>query len=308
MASTYIDPIAYLKQPTGLTLGAYVGNIGRISSCVAGATSLTVTSALTVGPLNQYNSLYVFDGPNSEQLQIGPAGAAVGSTTIPLQSATAYAHSAGVVYCTDGAAGSLGEQIFIASRYIEDDVCHQALWQTSYTGEILTMPTMRASIDNQANLHFRPRHFPITALFSVSVISNQQLSWSYDPTQAIIDSDQQTVDLPQVALLTSNGNPPNQTYTGNPWVTPGMLRSRNAWVTIAYTAGFAVGSLPPVVTRAATLLTSEMFSQVVNPVGADSINQGKRQVVFAIRGDTSGESLLVKQAKQLLSPYITQSF
>lgn len=303
MTSTYTDSIAYLKQPTGLMLTAYVGNNARLSAdATAGATSLTVPA--TSVALSQYDSLYIFDGPNSEQLQVGAGGATQGSTSIPLQAATTYAHVAGTVYCTDGTSGSLGEQIFIASRWIEDDFCHQALWQTAYTNEILTMPTMRASIDNQNNLHFRPRHFPITVLTSVSIETVQGNPISFDPTAAIIDSDQRTVDIPLLTALTS-GNQANQ---GSPWLWQTVNRSSNAWVTIAYTAGFAVGALPPAITRAATLLTSEMFSQVVNPVGADSINQGKRQVVFAIRGDTSGESLLVKQARTILQPYDMESF
>lgn len=304
MTSTYIDAIAYLKQPTGLTLTGYVGNIGRILSCSAGATSLTLTSALTSNPLVQYDSFYIFDGASSETLQVGSAGAGVGTSTIPLQAATSFAHTGGTVYCTDGSSGSLGEQIFIASRWLEDDICHQALWATTYTGEILTMPTMRASIDNQNNLHFRPRHFPITALTAVSIEVNQGNPISFDPTAAIIDSDQQTVDIPLLTALTSS----NQANQGSPWLWQTVNRRSNAWVIITYTSGFVTGALPAPVTRAATLLTSEMFSQVVNPTGADSINQGKRQVVFAIRGDTSGESLLVKQAKSLLQPYVMEGF
>lgn len=301
MPSTYIDHITYLRQPTGLTLTTYVGNNARLSGAVQGATSLTVPSTTT--PLAQYDSVYVFDGPNSEVLQVG-SGTAPGSTSIPLQSATQFAHAAGTPYCTDGSAGSLGEQIFIASRWIEDDICHQALWATTYTGEILTMPTMRAAIDNQRNLHFRPRHFPITALSAISIEAVQGNPITIDPTAAIIDSDQQTVDIPMFTTLSSQ----NQASQGSPWLWQTISRQSNAWLTLTYTAGFVVGSLPAAVTRACTLLTSEMFTQLVNPVGADQINQGKRQVQFMLRGDTSGESLLVKQAMKLLQPYVMEGF
>lgn len=302
MTSTYIDHITYLKQPTGLTLTTYVGNNARVSAASAGATSLTVPA--TTVALVQYDPVYVFDGPNSEVLAVGAAGAVQGATSIPLQSATQFAHAAGTPYCTDGTAGSLGQQIFVASRWIEDDICHQALWSTAYTGEILTMPTMRASIDNQRNLHFRPRHFPVTALTSISIETNTQAVITLVPTSAIIDSDQQTVDIPMLAA-TSSGNQANQ---GSPWLWQGIGRQSNAWLTLAYTAGYASGALPAAITRACALLTSEMFTPLVNPVGADSINQGKRAVTFVVRGDTSGDSLLVKQAKQLLQPYIAESF
>lgn len=306
MPATYIDCLTYKNAATGMMLATMYGNIGRIAACSAGAASLTVVQALTTA-LAPYDALYLFDGPNSEVLAVGAGGAAPGTTTIPLQAGTAYAHAGGVAYCTDGTHGSLGQAIFEASRWLED-ICYQTLWQTAYTGEILTMPTMRASWDNQGNLHFRPRHFPITTLSSVSVEANNQASWQYDVTQAIIDSDQQTVDLPMVALATTSGGAPSQFFTGSPWATQATVRQRNAWITLGYTAGFAVGSMPWAVTRAASLLTNDMFGQTANPIGADQIVQGKRNVTFTLRGDTSGESLLVKQAKQLLSPYVAQSF
>lgn len=306
MVSTYIDCLTYKNAATGLMLTGQYSNIGRIAACIAGATSLTVTAALGVA-LNQYDAFWLFDGANSEQLQVGAGGAAQGTTTIPLQSGTAFAHAGGTPYCTDGTQGSLGQAIFEASRWIED-ICHQALWSTAYTGEILTMPTMRAAWDNQGNLHFRPRHFPITVLSSVVVEVNQQVSWQYDTTQAIIDADQMTVDLPMIALLTNNGNPPSQFFTGSPWVSPSATRQMNAWITLGYTAGFAAGQLPMAVTRAATLLVNEGFGLLQNPIGADEIRQGKRAVTFTLRGDTSGESLLVKRATAALGPYIAQSF
>lgn len=302
MTNTYTDCITYSKQPTGLVLAGYIGNIARIGATALGATSLTVP-ALTVA-LSEYDSVYVFDGPSSEELMVGVAGAIVGATSIPLLNPTVYAHNAGTPYCTDGTSGSLGEQIFTASKWIEDDICYQSLWSTAYTGEILTMPTMRAALDNQQNLHFRPRHFPITALTSMSIKVNQLSSTSYDVTQAIIDADQQTVDVPLLAASGVNGIP----QQGSPWLWPALGRSTNAWITIAYTAGFAVGAMPRPIARACGLLTSACFAQLVNPVGADQINQGKRQVQFMLRGDTSGESLLIKEAKGLLQAYVTESF
>jgi len=303
LTNTYVDAITYQKAATGVSLTTLAGNIGRIQVCAVGATSLTLVSAITVA-LTQYDAIYITDGPNSEILQAGVGGAAIGATTIPLQGATAYAHVGGTAYCTDGSVGSLGQALFESGRVVED-ICHQALWQTNYTGEILTMPTMRASIDNQWNLHFRPRHFPITALTSVSIQQNQTYIVSLDQTQAIIDSDQQTVDIPNVNALPSGqqGQGSSQAYIWQP-----LSRTANAWITLSYTAGYPVGQLPWAVTRAAILLTSSNFAQLENPVGADQITQGKRSVIFTLRGDQSGESLLVKEAMKLLGPYIAESF
>lgn len=302
MTNTYTDCIAYTKQPTGLAqsvLPYYTGNIARMSAASLGASSLTVPA--TTVALVQYDSVYVFDGPSSEVLQVGAAGAGQGATSIPLLNPTQYAHAAGTPYCTDGTQGSLGEQIFTASKWVEDKICYQALWSTTYIGEILTMPTMRAAIDNQANIHFRPRHFPISVLTSISIQDKRKNLFPMDATQAIIDSDQQTVDIALAALLSSQ----NQAQQGYPW-TNAINRTATAWIILTYTAGFS--SLPRTVERACTLLTSECFAQLENPIGADQINQGKRSVVFTLRGDQSGESLLVKQATKLLQAYITESF
>lgn len=306
MSSTYIDCFQYQKQPTGLTvtLSNYIGNIGRIGTTAKGATTLTVSPVTTVA-LAQYDTLYIFDGPNSEQVQVN-AATGTGASSIPLITGTQFAHAAGTPYCSDGTSGSLGTQIFTASQWIEDDICFQALWATTYTGEILTMPTMRAALDNQGNLHFRPRHFPITALSSVTIQTNAFNQIAYDQTQAIIDSDQQTVDLSPLAVLSTAPN--SQVIQSSPWLWGQFTRGTTGWVTLTYTAGFAVGALPYPIQRACALLTSECFVQLENPMGADSIQQNKRNVTFVVRGDTTGETLLVKQAKSLLSKYITQSF
>lgn len=300
MTNTYTDCIAYQKAPTGLVLDSFIGNIGRMSAAVAGATSITVPA--TTVALVHYDAVYVFDGPNSEVLIVGASGAIVGATSIPLEAPTQYAHVAGTPYCTDGSDGSLGEQIFTASKWIEEEICFQALWSTTYTGEILTAPTMRAALDNQCNLHFRPRHFPISALSAITVKTNALNATPYDPTQAIIDADQQTVDLALQAVISS------QSSQTSPWLSTSLTRSSNAWITITYTAGYAVGSLPRPIARACTLLVSDLFTPLENPVGASAIQQNKRRVEFSPRGDVSGESALYKEAVKLLGPYITQSF
>lgn len=304
MSNTYIDCITYSKAGTGLVLQNQYGNIGRIAACSVGATSLTLVAnqALTAQALSPYDDLYLFDGINSEHVQVGNAGAAIGATSIPLQAGTQYAHIGGTPYCTDGTQGSLGQAIFEASRWIED-ICHQSLWGSAFVNEILTMPTMRASIDNQWCLHFRPRHFPITTFTSISLQLSQMNIITLDPTQAIIDSDQQTVDIPNINFTTS-GRPPTQ---ASPFFVQQVTRASNAWLNIAYSADFA--SLPATVTRAAKILTNECIASLrENPFGADSIQQNKRSVTFVLRGDQSGESVLVKKAKALLAPYITKPF
>ena len=301
--NTYIDCIAYSRaQPHGLVLAPFIGNMARMSAAAQGATTLTVP-ALTVAQV-EYDNIFIFDGPSSEVVLVGPAGAGVNATSIPLLNGTQYAHAAGTSYCSDGTMGSLGEQIFTASKQIEDEICYQALWATSYTNEILTMPTMRAAIDNEANIHFRPRHFPISSFTSITLQDVRKNQTPLDPTQTTVDSDQQTVDISLSALLGSQ----SQQSQGSPYPYSTIERGTTAWLILAYTAGFAIGQLPRPISRACALLTNECFRLLENPIGADSIRQSDRQVTFVLRGDLSGESGLVKDAKRLLQPYVTESF
>lgn len=304
MSSVYIDPIIYQSQPTGIITTAYIGNLFRLATQQAqGRTSLTglPSSALTVA-LNPYDNLYLFDGPNSEVVQVGSGGAAIGASSIPLQAATLYAHNAGVVVCSDGTTGSLAQQIFTASQWVED-ICHQALWQTTYAGEILRMPSMRASIDNQWCLNFKPRHVPVTSLSALTIQSDATNSTMYDPTQAIIDSELQSVSVPNLQGLPGGSN---QGQGQVQWLRPARSRQATLWITVTYTAGFVTGALPWTVQRACSLLVNQCFVQLSNAVGADTIQQGKRNVTFALRGDQSGESLLLKEVHRLLQPYIVE--
>lgn len=296
MSSTYLDHFAFLRNPNGLQVAPYLGNSLRLASGVsAGATTLPVTPATTVD-LHQYDQLYLFDGLNSEILTVN-ADTAFPATSIPLQSGTQYAHVANVSLCSDGTQGSLGQQLFTAGQWIED-ICHQSLWVSTYTNEILSMPTMRASIDEQGMLWFRPRHFPITSLAALSIQVGNYTATSYDPAQAVIDGDRQLVQVPELVPLSSGSQPP---YTLTPLP---VSRSTKATLTITYNSGY--NPLPTTVQRACSLLTNQCFVELYNAIGADQQQQGKRNVTFTLRGDQSGESLLVKQARLLLQPYIVE--
>ncbi len=303
MPSTYLDCFQYQQQPTGFSVAGYIGNQFRFSADQPIGTTLTVPASAIQSALSPYAFLYIFDELNSEIVQVATE-TPVSSTSITLVSPTQYTHNTGVAVCSDGPKGSLGQQIFTSSQWIED-ICHQSLWDSTYSDEILTLPTMRAAYDNQWNLHFRPRHFPITHLASITLKASNNFVVTLDHTQAIIDADQQTVDLPNT--YTTNSTIPQTAQYGYPFFAS-INRTRNAWITLEYTSGYPSGQLPWTIQRACTLLASEMYVQLSNPIGADSITQGKRAVTFAIRGDTSGDSLLVKQAVKLLAPYIAESF
>lgn len=308
MISTYIDYLTYSRSNTGIVTSALVGNSLRLSSSVAaGATTLPVMPASggtgSTADVLMFSQLYIFDGASSEIVTVGADATFPATSVTLLAPGCVYAHAQYVLCCSDGAQGSLATAIFEASRWLED-ITHQSLYAATYTNEILSMPGMRASIGNQSNLMFRPMHFPITALSALSIQwGGTSAAFSYDATQAVIDSQQRTVNVTNLIQLPGGSAPPTSPWPGQP-----LARSANASVTITYAAGFAASALPWAVTRAATLLTNAVLSLSSNAIGADQIRQGKREVVFTMRGDISGESLLLKQAAMLLSVYTQQVF
>jgi hypothetical protein len=166
---------------------------------------------------------------------------------------------------------------------------------------MLALPTMRAAIDNQFALHFRPRHWPVQTLTSLSITTVPNNTIQYDPTQVIIDSDKQICSMPnmQPLPLAGSGQSPYPI-----WNVPS--RYRQAQVVITYTAGFSV--MPPDVIEAAVLLTSDILAKRLNPVGAPDLASGQRHISAVLRGDNSGESLLRKRAQKILDSYTMQSF
>jgi hypothetical protein len=194
--------------------------------------------------------------------------------------------------------GSLADQIVNASAEMENYLL-QSLFQTTYT-ETLRMPSPRASIDNQGMLVFRPRHFPIATDTGITIKQNNAAPVSYDATQAIIDGGQQVVNVPWLVAGSGGGS----TYS----LLPSISRSTNLFLTITYTAGYLAANMPSDVREACVLLTSDILAKRLNPLGAVDLTSGDRRISAALRGDLTGESLLVKRAFKLLDNYSIQSF
>lgn len=306
MPNTYLDTFDYTRSTSGLEYQSLIGNQARFTSTQAqGTTSLTVPSSgansVTVA-LNYFDRLTIFDGSSSEVVQVGLAGAAIGATSIPLVSGTQFAHSAGVAWCSDGILGSLADQIVAASTWIET-TCNQALLLTTYTNELLAIPTMRASLGNEGILRFRPRHWPIQSLTALSIAMTQLTSTSYDPSQVFIESDKQICSVPNMVPL------PGQQQTQTPYpVMPQMNRTQSAQLTITYQAGYTYASLPADLREAAILVTSDLLAKRLDPMGAPELATGDRHVSVVLRGDLTGESILIKRAMKTLVKYSVQSF
>ena len=297
MVNCYISHFDYARSPSGLEYLSLLGNSMRLSGLhTVGATSLTVTPATTVD-LQQYDRVTIFDGPNSEVVVVN-AATAHPATSIPLQAGLQFQHAAGTPCCSDGMLGSLADQIVDASAWLESEFTFQALFQATYTGEILPLPSMQASFDNQNMLVFRPKHFPVTAVSSIVLSTLQANPVTFDATQAFIDANQQTVRVPS---LRASGA--SQVYYPNQY----MSRNRNMWLTIGYTAGYQVAAMPSDIRQAVILLTSAILSRRQNPTGADQIDFADKRLVATMRGDTTGESLLVKEARKKVARYKVRS-
>jgi hypothetical protein len=160
---------------------------------------------------------------------------------------------------------------------------------------------MRASIDNQYALHFRPRHWPVTTITSISVTTVPGFTLALDPTQLIIDSDKQICSMPNIQPLPVIGS------SQQPYPIWGITsRYREAQLTLTYQAGYAV--LPYDVIEAITLLVSDQLAKRDNPIGALEVSSGNRHISAAIRGETTGDSILFKRAKKILDNYTVQAF
>lgn len=287
--NSYITIHEYVRAVTGQYTASLIGNLCRLNAGVsAGATSITVTPALTV-QLNQYDIITIFDGSSTEQLTV-QAQANVGATTVSV-SATGYAHVAGTSFASDGTLGSLAQTILDGSSEVEK-ICQQPLLQRTVSGETLSLGSTRATVNNNSTLILRPRQFPITAFSSLSIEYTSSNIVSLDATQAIINGSGMTVNVPVIKQTSQNQQfyqYLSQTVQGN--------------VIIGYTAGYTYTQLPPIIKRCAVWLTSDMLSDQQNPTGAAQLNTGDKQLVTYLRGDTSGESGLYKRARAALFPY-----
>ncbi len=293
MTNLYLTPIEYMKAPTGQETASLIGNLLRvdIGGVTQGGTSLPVTPNTSVA-LNDYDNLYIFDGGNSEVVQV-TAATSVNAASVPI-SATLYAHSAGVIVLSDGVSGSLGEALVEGSAHLERHT-EQPLLATTYTNETLRLRTMEAAITSDGSLHFRPRQWPITAVSGLAILLRSGSTLTLDATQCIISSRAHSVDVPIISTTSGGMN-----LMG---ALPPLTQLDQAWIQVTYTAGFVYTNLPWDIKQAAIMLTSDVLSDRRNATGAALTRLGKQQIEAYLRGDTTGQNALVKRAYSLLAKY-----
>lgn len=303
MVSAYIDPFSFLRATHGLEVQSLIGNVARFTTAQSAGTNTLTVPAVGVNsisvPLGQFDQITIFDGANTEVVQVGSAGAAVGATSIPLLTGTSlqFNHAIGVAWCSDGVLGSLADEIVNASAWLEHE-CYQSLLLTTYTSEQLTMPGMRASVNNRGSLTFRPRHFPVNSISALSITTASQTNITYDVSMVSIDGNKRNCIIRVLNALP--GQLQNQPTN---LVQSPFDRNTEADVFVTYSAGYASSALPGDVKEAAVLLTSDILAKRLNPVGAPELGSGTRHMAAVLRGDNSGESLLYKRAKKILNKY-----
>lgn len=298
MTNTYIDCFDYTRSTSGLEWQSLVGNMARFTTSVSsGSSSLTIPAvgnqAITT-QLNQFDRITIFDGSQTEIVTVASAGAAPNTTAIPLTTPTQFTHAAGVPWCSDGAIGSLSDQIVAASVWFEQE-CYQSLLLSTWTNEALTMPSLLATIANDGTLTFRPRHWPINSISALTLAYTPTTSVGYDPSQVFVDGDHRLCMAPKTTIFPAS-------VSSNMIPAP-PARSQFAQLLVTYSAGFAYATMPYDIKEAVILITADMLAKRHNPIGAPDVGDGSTRISAIIRGEKTGESLLIKRARMTIEKY-----
>jgi hypothetical protein len=296
MTNTYTDPYAYLRAASGHDTSTIIANLTHIGSggVLSGGTSIPLQTATTTA-LQAYDSIYIFDGASSEVVTMTPTSTSSGATSLTV-SPTQYAHSAGVVICTDGLIGSLASMIFTASSQIEE-YCRQPLLQATYSNEKLPLRTMRAAVTRDATLMLRPKRFPVQSVSAATLNLIGQATVSLNTANANIDADAQLV---QFMPMSSSGG----TMTAWGIFAAPARATTPGYVLLSYTAGYAYAALPLEIRQACIWMTSDLLSDRRNPTGASVLTLGDMTMITPLRNDKAGRSLLIARAENALTPYM----
>ena len=297
--SAYIDAPAYLRAATNQETASLLGlntTIGGSGALPPGATSLPVASSTgwAAGPL------WLLDGPYSEVAQV--VGAPDGTHLTLAAPGTQWPHAPGVSASQTGADGALAEIILRASGWIEN-YCQQggsagdrSLYAVSRT-ERWSAPSPRALLDRDGVLTLRPGHFPVRSVSALALESAPGESLTLDVTQLEIASGGRLIEAPLLAALPSG---PAQLSL---WQPDQLSRSARRWVSVTYVGGLTSGAVPYDLQQACIWLVSDLLGARRNPTGAAMVRMGHFELQARPRGDTTGESILMMQAKMALEAY-----
>jgi hypothetical protein len=80
----------------------------------------------------------------------------------------------------------------------------------------------------------------------------------------------------------------------------GLSRTHRQWAVLTYTGGITPGTVPYDVQQACAWVVSDLLGQRQNPTGAAEVHLGKKALVARLRGDLTGDSMLIVRAKAAL--------
>jgi hypothetical protein len=151
-----------------------------------------------------------------------------------------------------------------------------------------------ALLDVDGALVVRPGHFPVQSVASLAVTLPSGATVRLDTTQAQITSEGRLIETP---LVFSGGAAPTLATS------PSLSRWARQWVALTYTGGFAAGAVQYDVQQACVWVVSELLSARRNPSGAATVRMGKFELVARPWRDTTGDSILLVQAKAALEAW-----
>ncbi|HKV83328.1 MAG TPA: hypothetical protein VJN88_02150 [Ktedonobacterales bacterium] len=297
--SAYIDVPAYLRAATNLETASLLGlntTVGGSGAAPAGTTTLPVAASAGWAA----GLLWLLDGPYSEMVMV--AAAPDGAHLTLAAPGTVWPHAPGVSASQTGTAGALAEIILAASGWIEN-YCQQGASATDRSlyavsrAERWGLPSSRAAFDRDGVLALRPGHFPVQSVSALGVECAPGQSLSLDVTQIEIASSGRLIEAPSLAV--SAGLPVQPSL----WEYGGVSRSARQWVAVTYIGGLPVGAVPYDLRQACVWLVSDLLGQRRNPSGAAMVRMGRFELQARPRGDTTGESILMTQAKAALEAY-----
>jgi hypothetical protein len=299
----YLDVPRYLNNAAhGLEVNSLIGGNSTLANgYTAGATSLVLPSvtSFVAGPA------WILDGLTSEIVQITTVTA--NTKTLTLASPGLLAdHSAGasISQASVTNTGCLADIIVQASREV-DNICKQgadgvldrSLYAVSRT-EIYDAPYGYAefTVDNALAIH--SYHFPVQSVSTISVQAGGMNPLNINTQFMYLANGARTIKVP-FAQMTS----PVSIYR----IQLPFSRNQETAVTLTYTGGPITGttldSVPQDIQRACMSLVNDILSVRKNPVGAMSIKRGDENYSFTERGDTSGKTLLRRDAEMRLQSW-----
>ena len=181
---------------------------------------------------------------------------------------------------------TLSGMITRASAWV-DDYLNYSLMIEDIENELA-----EATVTTDGDLMIFPRKIPIVDVYKIGLQLGQ-----YDTDLVLEDESGKYYDIPEPKhhIL----YPFQQLQLTGKVALKDLLqvRTRLYYTQISYRAGYE--TIPDTIKDAVNLIAKDIFMRQVNPMGLGSVSQGGISISYQ-----SGESYLIRRAKELLEPYV----